>query len=274
VPRGTCTHFGWCGPALRPVCLWVWRFCFGFALRRVALLCGVWLRLHPVLFPAGGPFLPSLSVQHTLWAIKSVLHMVVLFSTHFFFCAWQSVPTLLRAWQCVPTTLCECTCSIVLEGWWIASAVPIYRLPGLVPMQSSSMNVRQPLNALHPRDRAAALKIPRCAAFLERIPDCDASCAGAGVHRFIAMALCCTGERIGFWAHSSSAVTSQVTTSISHERQCRLVQPWLKRTPSRSRRCIKNVLGTTSCACDTSQHSALEACAPRKHYCPVSPTHW
>jgi hypothetical protein len=42
---------------------WVWGFWFGFALRRVALLCGVFVRLHLALFPAGGPFLPSLSVN-------------------------------------------------------------------------------------------------------------------------------------------------------------------------------------------------------------------
>jgi hypothetical protein len=43
-------------------CVWVWGFWFGFVLRRVALLCGVVVRLHLALFPAGGPFLPSLSV--------------------------------------------------------------------------------------------------------------------------------------------------------------------------------------------------------------------
>jgi hypothetical protein len=43
--------------------VWVWGFWFGFALRRVALLCGVCVRLHLALFPAGGPFLPSLSVN-------------------------------------------------------------------------------------------------------------------------------------------------------------------------------------------------------------------
>jgi hypothetical protein len=32
-------------------------------LRRVALLCGVFVQLHLALFPAGGPFLPSLSVN-------------------------------------------------------------------------------------------------------------------------------------------------------------------------------------------------------------------
>jgi hypothetical protein len=42
--------------------VWVWGFWFGFALRRVALLCGVFVQLHLALFPAGGPFLPSLSV--------------------------------------------------------------------------------------------------------------------------------------------------------------------------------------------------------------------
>jgi hypothetical protein len=44
-------------------CVWVWGFWFGFALRCVALLCGVFVRLHSALFPAGGPFLPSLSVK-------------------------------------------------------------------------------------------------------------------------------------------------------------------------------------------------------------------
>jgi hypothetical protein len=43
--------------------VWVWGFWFGFALRRVALLCGVFVQLHLALFPAGGPFLPSLSVN-------------------------------------------------------------------------------------------------------------------------------------------------------------------------------------------------------------------
>jgi hypothetical protein len=32
-------------------------------LRRVALLCGVFVQLHLASFPAGGPFLPSLSVN-------------------------------------------------------------------------------------------------------------------------------------------------------------------------------------------------------------------
>jgi hypothetical protein len=41
-------------------CLWVWGVKFGFALRCVALLCGVFARLHLALFPAGGPCLPSL----------------------------------------------------------------------------------------------------------------------------------------------------------------------------------------------------------------------
>jgi hypothetical protein len=44
-------------------CVWIWFFWFGFALRRVALLCDVYVRLHLVLLPAGGPFLPSLSVN-------------------------------------------------------------------------------------------------------------------------------------------------------------------------------------------------------------------
>jgi hypothetical protein len=48
-------------PVSRPVC--------GFgvsgsaSLRCVALLCGVFVRLHLALFPGGGPFLPSLSVN-------------------------------------------------------------------------------------------------------------------------------------------------------------------------------------------------------------------
>jgi hypothetical protein len=41
--------------------VWVWSFWFGFAFCCVALLCGVYVRLHQVLLPAGGPFLPSLS---------------------------------------------------------------------------------------------------------------------------------------------------------------------------------------------------------------------
>jgi hypothetical protein len=32
-------------------------------MRRLALLCGVFVRLQLALFPAGGPFLPSLSVS-------------------------------------------------------------------------------------------------------------------------------------------------------------------------------------------------------------------
>jgi hypothetical protein len=40
------------------LCFW-----FGFALRCVALLCSVCVRLHLVLFPAGGPVLPSFSVK-------------------------------------------------------------------------------------------------------------------------------------------------------------------------------------------------------------------
>jgi hypothetical protein len=44
-------------------CVWVWGFWFGFALRCVALLCGVLVRLHLASFSAGGPFLPSLYVN-------------------------------------------------------------------------------------------------------------------------------------------------------------------------------------------------------------------
>jgi hypothetical protein len=36
---------------------------FGLTLRCVALLCGVFVRLHLALFLAGGPFLPSLYVN-------------------------------------------------------------------------------------------------------------------------------------------------------------------------------------------------------------------
>jgi hypothetical protein len=42
--------------------VWVWGVWFGFALRCIALLCGVFVRLHLALFPAGGPFLPALYV--------------------------------------------------------------------------------------------------------------------------------------------------------------------------------------------------------------------
>jgi hypothetical protein len=51
-------------------CVWDYSFWFGFALRCVALLCGVYVRLHLVFFPAGGLFLPSLSVNlsiNLLW---------------------------------------------------------------------------------------------------------------------------------------------------------------------------------------------------------------
>jgi hypothetical protein len=49
---------------LAPVCgFGVWGVWFGFALRCVALLCGVLVRLHLALFPAGGPFFPSLYVK-------------------------------------------------------------------------------------------------------------------------------------------------------------------------------------------------------------------
>jgi hypothetical protein len=53
--------------------VWVWGFWFGFALRRVALLCGVFVRLHLALFPAGGPFLPSLSVNICVYKKMSEL---------------------------------------------------------------------------------------------------------------------------------------------------------------------------------------------------------
>jgi predicted tellurium resistance membrane protein TerC len=44
--------------------VWVWGVWFGFALRCVALLCGVFVQLHLALFLAGGLFLfVSLSVK-------------------------------------------------------------------------------------------------------------------------------------------------------------------------------------------------------------------
>jgi hypothetical protein len=42
--------------------VWVWGFWFGFALTYMAFLYGVCVRLGLASFPAGGPFLPSLSV--------------------------------------------------------------------------------------------------------------------------------------------------------------------------------------------------------------------
>jgi membrane protein implicated in regulation of membrane protease activity len=53
------------------LCVGLGFFLFGFALRCVALLCGVFVRLHCVLFPASGPFLPSLSI--TLYYITRFL---------------------------------------------------------------------------------------------------------------------------------------------------------------------------------------------------------
>jgi hypothetical protein len=43
--------------------MWVWGVWYGFALRCVALLCGVFVLLRLALFPAGGPFLPLLYVN-------------------------------------------------------------------------------------------------------------------------------------------------------------------------------------------------------------------
>jgi hypothetical protein len=51
------------GLSRAPCVGWVVGVWFGFALRCVAVLCGVFVRLHLALFPAGGPFLPSLSVN-------------------------------------------------------------------------------------------------------------------------------------------------------------------------------------------------------------------
>jgi hypothetical protein len=58
----------WLRPALHPVCGFG---VFGLASLCVALLCGVYVRLHLVVFPAVGPFLPSLSVKLNLYAIQS-----------------------------------------------------------------------------------------------------------------------------------------------------------------------------------------------------------
>jgi hypothetical protein len=52
--------------------VWVWGVWFGFALRCVALLCGVFVRLHLALSPAGGPFLPSLYVNLYLRGLPRV----------------------------------------------------------------------------------------------------------------------------------------------------------------------------------------------------------
>jgi hypothetical protein len=52
-------------------CVWVWGFWFGFALRCVALLCGVFI-FGLALFLAGGPFLPSLSVNLFMYGVCSV----------------------------------------------------------------------------------------------------------------------------------------------------------------------------------------------------------
>jgi hypothetical protein len=54
--------------------VWVWGFWFGFALRRVALLCGVFVQLHLALFPAGGPFLPSLYVKNIFCRANICMH--------------------------------------------------------------------------------------------------------------------------------------------------------------------------------------------------------
>jgi hypothetical protein len=50
-------------------CLWVWGVWFGFASRCVALFCGIFVHLHLALFPAGGPFLPSLSINLYSWVL-------------------------------------------------------------------------------------------------------------------------------------------------------------------------------------------------------------
>jgi hypothetical protein len=61
--------------------VWVRGVWFGFALRCVALLCGVFVQLHLALFLAGGPFLPSLFVNVSSLALLHVCAIVqVLFS--------------------------------------------------------------------------------------------------------------------------------------------------------------------------------------------------
>jgi hypothetical protein len=55
--------------------LWILGFWLGFALRCVALLC-VYVRLHLVLFTAGEPVLPSLSVTFIMkfgWMIFMIV---------------------------------------------------------------------------------------------------------------------------------------------------------------------------------------------------------
>jgi hypothetical protein len=60
----------WACFALR---VWVLGFWFGFTLNCVALLCAVYVRVHLVLFPAGGPFLLSLWVKiYTLGSIQQL----------------------------------------------------------------------------------------------------------------------------------------------------------------------------------------------------------
>jgi hypothetical protein len=54
----------------------------------IALLCGVFVRLRPALFPAGGPFLPSLSVnlyKYTI-QIKQTIHANRAFRS---MCIWK-----------------------------------------------------------------------------------------------------------------------------------------------------------------------------------------
>jgi hypothetical protein len=56
--------------------VWVWGVWFGFALRCVALPCGVFVQLHLALFPACGPFLPSPSVNLFIHIYSSLLMLL------------------------------------------------------------------------------------------------------------------------------------------------------------------------------------------------------
>jgi hypothetical protein len=101
--------------------VWVWGFWFGFALRRVALLCGVFVRLHQALFPAGGPFLPSLYVNlytkgsirlHDFGSNRSRKRPVLDRSRFLRACACASSP---RYSTDIATNICPGTLFIVLS---------------------------------------------------------------------------------------------------------------------------------------------------------------
>jgi hypothetical protein len=57
--------------------VWVWGAWSDFALRCRALLCGVFARLHLALFLAGGPYLPSLSVNLCMYCCVKGLEFTV-----------------------------------------------------------------------------------------------------------------------------------------------------------------------------------------------------